>query len=153
MVPKKFYKIDIRDRCFKTFYSGNLPTPFNSNTVILCYEAILPWKLLWNSSKLLRYFNHWKSRVKNRSWLFKPAKQHLVTFILTRHKLGHFVLSEKSFFSMNCLLFFNSFFIWLSKFNRTAHIRHQCKKTTVLSCHRCLINTGVGKMNKHLNID
>ncbi len=31
--------------------------------------------------------------------------------------------------------------------NRRAHIRHQCRKTTVLRCHRCLINTGVEKMN------
>jgi hypothetical protein len=31
--------------------------------------------------------------------------------------------------------------------NRTAHIRHQSRKTTVLSCHRYLINTGVEKMN------
>jgi hypothetical protein len=31
--------------------------------------------------------------------------------------------------------------------NRTAHIRHRCRKATVLSCHRCLINTGVVKMN------
>ncbi len=31
--------------------------------------------------------------------------------------------------------------------NGTVRIRHQCKKTTVLSCHRCLINTGVEKMN------
>ncbi len=31
--------------------------------------------------------------------------------------------------------------------NRTACIRHQCRKTTVLSCHRCLLNTGVEKMN------
>ncbi len=31
--------------------------------------------------------------------------------------------------------------------NGTSHIRHQCRKTTVLSCHRCLINTGVEKMN------
>ncbi len=23
-----------------------------------------------------------------------------------------------------------------------AHIRHQCRKTIVLGCHRCLINTG-----------
>jgi len=30
--------------------------------------------------------------------------------------------------------------------NRTACIKHQCRKTTVLSCHRCLINTGVEKM-------
>ncbi len=31
--------------------------------------------------------------------------------------------------------------------NRTACIRHHYRKTTVLSCHRCLINTGVEKMN------
>ncbi len=31
--------------------------------------------------------------------------------------------------------------------NRTANIRHQCRKITLLSCHRCLINTGVEKMN------
>jgi len=29
----------------------------------------------------------------------------------------------------------------------TVHNRHQCKKTTVLSCQRCIINTGVEKMN------
>jgi len=32
-------------------------------------------------------------------------------------------------------------------FNITAHIRHHCRKTNVLSCHRCLINTGVEKMS------
>ncbi len=32
-------------------------------------------------------------------------------------------------------------------FNRRAHIRHQCRKIFVLSCHRCLIDTGVEKMN------
>jgi hypothetical protein len=31
--------------------------------------------------------------------------------------------------------------------NGTTHIRHQCRKTAVLSCHRCLINTGVEKVN------
>ncbi len=30
--------------------------------------------------------------------------------------------------------------------NRTVCIRHQCRKTAVLSCHRCLIDTGVEKM-------
>jgi hypothetical protein len=30
------------------------------------------------------------------------------------------------------------------------HIRHQCRKTTVLSCKRCLIKTGVEKMNNIL---
>ncbi len=32
-------------------------------------------------------------------------------------------------------------------YNRTMHIRHQCRKTTVLGYHRCLINTGVEKKN------
>ncbi len=31
--------------------------------------------------------------------------------------------------------------------NRTAHNWHQCRKTTVLSCHRCVINSGVEKTN------
>jgi hypothetical protein len=26
-------------------------------------------------------------------------------------------------------------------------IKHQCRETTVLTCHRCLINTGVENMN------
>jgi hypothetical protein len=37
--------------------------------------------------------------------------------------------------------------VWANDFNRTACIRHQCRKTTVLKCHRCLFNTGVEKMN------
>jgi hypothetical protein len=41
----------------------------------------------------------------------------------------------------------------VSSGNRTAHIRHQCRKTIVLSCHRCLINSGVEKNEQHLNID
>ncbi len=31
--------------------------------------------------------------------------------------------------------------------NRTTHKRHLCRKTTVFSCHRCLIKTGVIKLN------
>jgi hypothetical protein len=31
--------------------------------------------------------------------------------------------------------------------NRKASIRHQCRNTAVLSCHRCLINIGAEKMN------
>jgi len=31
--------------------------------------------------------------------------------------------------------------------NRAEHIRHQFRKTTGLSCHGCLINIGVEKMN------
>jgi len=38
-------------------------------------------------------------------------------------------------------------------FNRTVCIRHQCRKTAVLSCHRSLIIIGVEKNEQHLNID
>jgi len=31
--------------------------------------------------------------------------------------------------------------------NGTAHIINQCRKTAVLSSHRCLVKTGVEKMN------
>jgi len=39
------------------------------------------------------------------------------------------------------------FFLVWNGANRTAHIIHLCRKTTVLSCHRHLINSGVEKMN------
>jgi hypothetical protein len=32
-------------------------------------------------------------------------------------------------------------------YNGIAHIRHLCRKTAALSCHRFLINYGVEKMN------
>ncbi len=38
-------------------------------------------------------------------------------------------------------------------YNRRTHIRHQCRKTTLITCQRCLINTGVEKNEQHLNID
>jgi hypothetical protein len=31
--------------------------------------------------------------------------------------------------------------------DRESRIRHQCRKTTHISCHRCLINTGAEKMS------
>jgi hypothetical protein len=37
--------------------------------------------------------------------------------------------------------------------NRRACFRHLCRKTIVYSCHRCLINTGIEKIEQHLNID
>ncbi len=37
--------------------------------------------------------------------------------------------------------------------DRTTCIRHQSRKTTVLSCPRCLIHTGVGKNEQPLNRD
>ncbi len=52
------------DNVIKLFYPSNLP-PFPGNTIILCYNAILPWKLLWNGSKLLQYIHLRKSRVLN----------------------------------------------------------------------------------------
>ncbi len=45
------------------------------------------------------------------------------------------------------------FYPWFTNFrNRTAHIRHHCRKTTLLSCHRCLIDW-CWKNEQHLNID
>ncbi len=38
----------------QNFYNGNL-LPFYGNTVILCYKAVLPWKLPRNDNKLPRY--------------------------------------------------------------------------------------------------
>ncbi len=34
--------------------------------------------------------------------------------------------------------------------NRTARISYQCRKTNVISCHRCLINTGVEEKNIYI---
>jgi hypothetical protein len=34
------------------------------------------------------------------------------------------------------------------RLNRTTGIRHLCRKTSVLSYHRCAIDTGVEKMKK-----
>jgi hypothetical protein len=48
---------------------------------------------------------------------------------------------------------FDSNNIILFLINDTARIRHQCRKTTVLKCHKCLINTGAEKNQQHLNKD
>jgi hypothetical protein len=43
--------------------------------------------------------------------------------------------------------------VYLSKeLNGIAHIRHKWRKTMVLSCYRCLINSGAEKNELHLNI-
>jgi hypothetical protein len=36
---------------------------------------------------------------------------------------------------------------WVCFTNLFTKIRQQCRKTAVLSCHRCLINTGIEKMS------
>ena len=45
------------------------------------------------------------------------------------------------------LLRVKAYLSWQSLLNSTAHVGHQCWKTTILSCHRCLFNTGVEKIN------
>jgi hypothetical protein len=37
---------------------------FHGNAIILCFKAILPWKLPWNGSKSLLYFNPLKIGLK-----------------------------------------------------------------------------------------
>jgi hypothetical protein len=63
--------------------------------------------------------------------------------------------SKGDFYFHFCILFiFISIFNLLKiAANGRVHIRHQCRKTTVLSCHRCLSKTGVEKNEQHLNID
>jgi hypothetical protein len=39
------------------------------------------------------------------------------------------------------------------EWNGRACIRHQCRKTAILSCHRFLINSGVESNEEHLNMD
>jgi hypothetical protein len=45
--------------------------PIIGNTVILCYKAMLPWKLPWNGSKLSRYFNPRENRVKSTEVIYR----------------------------------------------------------------------------------
>ncbi len=81
--------------------------------------------------------------------------------------LKDFFQSKKSFHLFSKIIFLSIFFpykkyTWYRFFfwctqnflrlsydqsNGTAHVRHQRSKTTVLSCHRCLIKTVVEKMN------
>ncbi len=57
------YAIGSSGQCYKTFYSVNLP-PFHGKTTILCYIAILTWKLPQNGSQLLQYFKSRKDSVE-----------------------------------------------------------------------------------------
>jgi hypothetical protein len=42
---------------------------------------------------------------------------------------------------------FVAILLYINFSNRTARIRQECRRATVLSCHRCIINTGIEKMN------
>ncbi len=71
-------------------------------------------------------------QIKCRSRSIKTDKEYSITAYLfgaLMKKMLHLVLLRKSIQ------------------NRGAHIRYQCRKTTVLSCHRCLINTGSKNIN------
>ncbi len=39
--------------------------------------------------------------------------------------------------------------VYMLIYNRTVRIRHQCRKTTVLSCHRCLTHINIDKNFYH----
>jgi hypothetical protein len=62
--------------------------------------------------------------------------------LITIFKLEHLVAIEYKRFIYET--------IWLREkgfASRKVYIEHQCRETTVLSCHRCLISSGVKKMN------
>jgi len=65
-------------------------------------------------------------------------------FTLANHHCKSFSDSKSVF---TCLGYSGGMTIHVLYSNKTSHIRHQCRKTTVLSCHRFLINTGVEKIN------
>jgi hypothetical protein len=58
-------------------------------------------------------------------------------------------MPPKSMYNKNCCIFEHRRKVETinNLYNRRACIRHQCRETTILSCHRCLIHTGVEKMN------
>jgi hypothetical protein len=70
----------------------------------------------------------------------KSVKPFLVILVFAS-KVGHYPLSKAlQVLHLSMLKTFQNIY-------RKARIRHQCRKTTALSCYRCLINTGVEKMN------
>jgi len=106
--------------------------------------------LLWNKHQLTRLF----------TWTVRELSK--VNLHVFNEHLGSYLLSHKwitqSYKHLKCHKVWPNFERTLSKpiklcnhvyltCNRTELVRHHCRKTTVLSCHRCLINTGVEKMN------
>ncbi len=83
-----------------------------------------------------------------------------VAQVTVQYSLSFFEMSSNwvSFFWMSfCFMSFRWMtFYQFSDFHdgiTTACIRHQYRKTTVLTCNICLINTGVEKNVQHSNID
>ena len=72
--------------------------------------------------------------------------QYIPFFTILLKKVIKLKLNVKYYFDLN--LFFNIRDSDSGPFHRrTACIRHLCRKTADLNCHRCLINTGIEKMN------
>ncbi len=67
----------------------------------------------------------------------------------TGHFLSYFTHGKTQLYESSLMQHFDILLLGLGLaspyINRTVHIRHQCMKTTALSCHRCIINTGVYK--------
>ncbi len=69
-----------------------------------------------------------------------PHNQDKLKCILSCKYLGYVVAYFATAVSYDCC----TIALFTTVINRRARIRHQCKE---LSCHRCLIKTGVEKMN------
>ncbi len=120
-----------------TWFLQNLPVKFISTDFNLCS---------WN-----------KQINDERSFLWKCFNTIFPLFVTNFYKFKRFA-TKKLFLStplnmhlgpiMNFrVIFFSSQFTGKMVYNRRARIRHQCRKTTVLSRNRCSIHTGVEKMN------
>jgi hypothetical protein len=81
----------------------------------------------------------------NHDWLL------IDLLFLQSNRLQKFSKALQNILSLLCHVRFSQSFFQFSfgkvRWNGTAHIRHQCRKTTVSSRHGCLINSGVEKMN------
>ncbi len=83
------------------------------------------------------------------SWL--KASAFLIEYFLLGKNVSSYLNLIKYFQLSNprqsSLTFLINFVLMVIYVNRTMHIIHQCRKRTALSCHRCIICTGVEKMN------
>jgi hypothetical protein len=113
--------------------------------------------------KVVKVFFYWSEALKARPLFFIPAVSNiLISFIVIDtifKKLSRIGLQPRDLFVYFQLLFHftaelqrlpnESFFLQNSSVftNIRTPIWHLCRKTTVLICHRYLINTRVEKMN------
>jgi hypothetical protein len=70
-----------------------------------------------------------------------------MTSFTVRHPYAKRMTTARSFVNAHHSTIIDTFVGYTKITNiGTAHIRHQCRKTAVLSCHRYLFNSGVEKM-------